>query len=47
MLNCCASTTQDGFRGRNALDRMSELAMLAQDQTKTDVDLRMTKNSKS
>ena len=32
--------TQDGFLEKvgNALDRMSELAMLAQDQTKTDAD---------
>ena len=32
--------TQDGFLAKvgNALDRMSELAMLAQDETKTDQD---------
>ena len=34
------SQTQDGFLEKvgNALDRMSELAMLAQDETKTDAD---------
>ena len=34
------SQTQDGFLSKvgNALDRMSELAMLAQDETKTDQD---------
>ena len=34
------SQTQDGFLGKigNALDRMSELAMLAQDETKTNAD---------
>ena len=34
------SQTQDSFLEKigNALDRMSELAMLAQDETKTDAD---------
>ena len=44
------SQTQDGFLQKigNALDRMSELSMLAQDETKTDADRdRTTKNSKS
>ncbi len=42
--------TQDGFLEKigNALDRMSELAMLAQDETKTNADRAfMTRNFKS